>query len=172
MKNFLMYLILTFLFLSCVKKSEQANSLTDKEKILIEENLMLSELKFDAINNGNDVAYASLIDYYLNNHSDYYEILPLSILMEKKYNSERAYLMIYKQLIMIQNDGKYEDELLENLEDINKKQALYYLKKGSDKKNIGCINVLEKLYRKGIGVSLNIKKADSLSELSKNLTFK
>ena len=128
----------------------------------------MKQLKQNVIN-GKRSSYDYLIEYYNNNPSNTYELLPISILVANKYKYENAYLMIYINLVEMENNGKYHDSLFKNLNLGTKQMALFYLNKGSKAQEISSITILENLNRNGWGIPKNTKKADSLLNLEKKL---
>ena len=170
MKNFLnnkiLFLVL-ILFLSCCKK-DLKNTKKDLSKECLKSvyfsNERVLELKFDVINKGDSYSYGLLNLYYSYNPRKYYELLPISIIMANKYKNVDSYIDVYRNLIMINTNGVYNDSLINNLDENCKKMAISYLIKGKDE-SPSCLAKLELLYRKGFGVTQSTKKADSLSNI-------
>lgn len=128
----------------------------------------LKDLKLKAVN-GKKSSYDYLVDYYNNNPSESYDLLPISILAADKYNYSNACVMININLVQMANDGKYHDSLFKNLNNGNKRMSLYYLEKGAKANDLSCISILENLNRNGWGIEKNILKADSLLKVEKKL---
>lgn len=123
------------------------------------------ELKDKALNEGSSYAYDNILVYFSANESQYYELLPISIIMSDKYNNLKSNIVIYETIIKIYNNGLYDDKFLLNLSKPQQEFALFYLEKGARKKIPSCVITLEKLYREGIGVEKNEKIADSLGAI-------
>lgn len=167
MKKTILFLALIFLFLSCNNKTDE-NEIQLKNKHF-ESNYFsynqFLDLKDKALNKGNSYAYDDLLVYYSANESRYYELLPISMIVNEKYDNLKSNIVIYETIIKIYNNGIYNDSFLLNLKQPHKDLALFYLKKGAAKRIPSCVKTLEKLYRNGIGVEKNEKIADSLGAL-------
>jgi hypothetical protein len=160
------YLVLVLLTISCQKKKDDNNHLgiNYNDKII-------KELKDNSIERGDIDAYGRLVDYYSNNPSNFYEILPISIIVADKYSYDNAYASIFYEFVKIYNEGKSDYKLFANLNEQQRKYVLSYLVQGSQNKSVSSIGILEKLYREGIGVELNIIKADSLKKINQTLIY-
>ncbi|WP_128414555.1 hypothetical protein [Chryseobacterium sp. Leaf201] len=128
-------------------------------------------LKNDIIENGNEYSYIKLSTYN-ENMKFYGETLPFSLIMINKYNYKRGYDIIAEEMIAINNNGLYDIKYLKNLNAGDRDFVLYYLKLGLKEEDIESIFLFEKIYRNGLGINKNIKKADSLknvyTEMMKN----
>lgn len=154
-------LIISVLFLyCCCNKESNKNIVMDSNYFSFEQFLYLKD---KALEEGNSNAYDNLLVYYDANKTRYHELLSISIIMNDKYNNLQSNIVIYETIIKIYNDGNYNDSLLLNLNKTHREFALFYLKKGASKKIPSCVKTLEKIYRQGIGVPKNEKKADSLA---------
>lgn len=167
MKKTILFLALIFQFLSCNNKTDEKDiQLKGKyfESNYFTYNQFL-DLKDKALNEGNSNAYDNLLVYYSANESRYYELLPISMIVNEKYDNLKSNIVIYETIIKIYNNGIYDDSFLLNLKQPHKDLALFYLKKGAVKRIPSSVKTLEKLYREGIGVEMNEKIADSLGAL-------
>ncbi|WP_396163289.1 hypothetical protein [Flavobacterium sp.] len=167
MKKAILFLVTIFLFLSCNEKTDE-NEIQLKNKHFESNYFSYNQylnLKDKALNEGNSNAYDNLLVYYSANESRYYELLPISIIVNEKYDNIKSNIVIYETIIKIYNNGIYNDSFLLNLKQPQKDLALFYLKKGTVKRIPSCVKTLEKLYREGIGVKKNEKIADSLGAL-------
>jgi hypothetical protein len=167
MKKAILFLVTIFLFLSCNEKTDE-NEIQLKNKHFESNYFSYNQylnLKDKALNEGNSNAYDNLLVYYSANESRYYELLPISIIVNEKYDNIKSNIVIYETIIKTYNNGIYNDSFLLNLKQPQKDLALFYLKKGTVKRIPSCVKTLEKLYREGIGVKKNEKIADSLGAL-------
>ncbi|MGQ3088648.1 hypothetical protein, partial [Flavobacterium sp.] len=98
-----------------------------------------------------------------------YEQLSVSLIMNHKFDNQRSYYEIYRSMVELNNNFKYEIRKLANLNAPDKEYAMSYLVKGAKKNDIDCQAELEKIYRNGYGVKIDLKRSDSLySLLEKN----
>jgi hypothetical protein len=142
----ILFLVLT----SCVKKYD--GSLSQEE---------LNIFKQESINRGDNYSYSRLIVYY-GDKDNYYELLPYSFIMANKYKNVDGYFQVYYDLIKINNDGKYEEKLILNLDEETKSFALSNLMKGAMLGDGDCRDFLARHYRQGLGFPKNEKIADSI----------
>lgn len=123
------------------------------------------QYKKNALENGDEDSYNRLGLFYSYNPSLYYEYLPISIIMAEKHNLTIAYQNVYYATVKIYNKGIYTSNLFKNLNSQQKEFALYYLQKGHEKGDISATVELARIYRYGIGIEKDIKKAESLEEI-------
>ena len=117
-----------------------------KKEIKVNPELEYAEnLKRRCINDGDSKAYGELIDYYGRNHSEYYELLPISIIMADKYNNDNARISIYFLFIEIANNGRRDEKLFFKLDQAKKEFVLKYLIDGVKNGDSGCKAILEKI---------------------------
>jgi TPR repeat protein len=135
-------------------------------------NKKLDELKKKIIEKGDHYAYVRLGNYYSDQNRSY-ELLPYSLILEYKFNNEMVTTNSYNELLATFTQKQYnEGEDFAKLNNEERKLALYLLSSCAKKNKIGCIDELEKLYRKGIGVKKDIKKADSLKMHLDSIMYK
>lgn len=140
------------------------------------------ESKYKVVKDGDKFAYADLVLFYSYNKSKQFEILPYSLIMVEKHKKYDYCSYVFKDLLEFytgQELGNYyngkEESLiryLKNIELLNKEQkeyALYFLNLGAKNNAIGSVSDLEIINRNGLGVEINLKKADSLKKVLLNL---
>lgn len=150
MKYLKMFTVLFVLLLTnCVKNSDTVS---------LEE---LEIYKKAVIQKGDDYSFTRLTIFY-SDKSNYYELLPYSFIMAEKYKSVDGYFQIYYDLIRINNNGKYEERLILNLDEETKSFALSNLMKGAMLGDGDCRGFLAKHYRQGLGFPKNEQIADSI----------
>lgn len=142
--------LIVLLAVSCVKSDD--GSLTQFE---------IEKYKINALQSNDVDSYTRLLLHF-DNIGKYYEMLPYSILIAKKYKNPDAYYDVYRSIIRINNDGNFNEKLIENLKEVDKNFSLYYLIEGSKLNDVDCKVALAKHYRFGYGVIKNLKKSDSL----------
>lgn len=125
---------------------------------------IIQELRLRAITTGNDSSYGTYLDF-VNQENKYYDILSISLIMNHKYKSEKSYYQIYRAIVSMGNNSRYEPKQIENLQEIDRNYALYYLKEGAKKNIISCQAALEKIYRNGYGDKIDVKKSDSIYKI-------
>ncbi|RNA61787.1 sel1 repeat family protein [Chryseobacterium nematophagum] len=141
----------------------------DTTKIIIDtasafNKLQIEEFKKNVINKGDPDSFVKLIIHY-GNLSDYKELYKYALIMANQYNSGDGYSMVFESIIAMNNNDEYYD--ITDLAKINEKakvEALKYLEKGAKLNDINCMSKLQEIYRNGIGVEKNVKKADELEK--------
>ncbi len=127
-------------------------------------NNQIEEYKKDVVSNGDPDAFTRLIIHY-GNIPDYKELYKYALIMADKYNSGDGYSMVFESIIALNNNNEYYD--ITDFAKINEKaktEALKYLEKGASINDINCMSKLAQIYRNGIGVEKDIKKADELKK--------
>jgi hypothetical protein len=142
--------------ISCSKRDNDV-----KQKDVNQQEEAINHYKQIALLKGDDFAYGTYLEYCDNNNL-YLEKLPVSLIMNQKYNSKKSYYQIYRNIIELYNNNNYKAEYLENLNDIDKQFAISYLEEGAKKNSLDCQTTLEKILRKGYGAEKNTAKSDSL----------
>lgn len=162
MKKKIIIVILTLVILSCSRKDD-SKVIDSKED--------LAELKFKVVEKGDENAFTDLI-LRIGNSTSQYEILPYAMIMANKYNSGEGCHQVLLGILSVNNTNKYgyDASLIGKFNDIDKKNVIFYLKKGSILKNENCILSLEEMYRNGWGVKKDILKADSLRKEYKDIS--
>ncbi|WP_428069077.1 hypothetical protein [Chryseobacterium gambrini] len=151
LKN-LSFVIIIFTIINC---KESDHSLSQKE---------ISYLRNDIIKNGNEYSYIKLSSYN-DNMKFYGETLPYSLIMINTHGYKRGYDKIAEEVIRINNNGQYDIRYLKKLNPGDRDFILYYLKLGLNEGDIECIFLFENIYREGLSVDKDIKKADSLKNI-------
>ena len=129
-------------------KGKQKPDISDKnrvEKKTYFSTEALDEYKKKSVKYGDAQAYGYLVDNYYNSPSDYYELLPISMIMADKYNNDNARSSIYYQMIMINNEGKLNDTLFFKLNRAKQDFVVSYLIDGLKNNNPGCKALLKKI---------------------------
>ncbi len=109
-------------------------------------------LKKKCIYEGNKTAYGELIDYYGNYPSEYYELLPISIIMADKYNNDQARVAIYFEFIEMENNGSRDEKLFFKLEQSKKNLIIKYLMDGAKNNSPGCKEILKRIQKGGVKI--------------------
>jgi len=128
---------------------------------------LIQELRIQAITTGNDSSYGTYLDF-VNQENKHYDILTISLIMNHKYKSEKSYYQIYRAIVSMGNNSRYEPKQLENLQEIDRNYALHYLKEGARRNIISCQAALEKIYRNGYGDKVYPEKSDSIYKILEN----
>lgn len=156
MKKISIFIIL-FAFISC--KNSKKN--TDIPQLKID------DLKRDILNHQDNESYGIFQDLSANDSLNY-EPLSFSLILAEK-NNPRANFFVFYYMVAIFNNNRFEIDNLKNLSEVNKNFALHYLKHGAKMNEFSSRTHLEEIYRRGIGIEKNEKKADSiLSIIKKN----
>ncbi|CAA7193821.1 hypothetical protein [Chryseobacterium potabilaquae] len=124
----------------------------------------IEEFKKNVINKGDPDSFVKLIIHY-EDKSNYKELNKYALIMADKYNNGDGYNQVFIDIIAINNNNEYYD--ITDLAKISEKakfEALKYLKKGASINNINCMSMLAEIYRNGIGVEKDVKKADKLKK--------
>lgn len=142
-----------------------------KKATIDSKKLNISTIKQEIINDRDQQAYGIFLDVSANDSLNY-EALSFSILLANQKNGQ-ANLMVFVQMIEIFNKKKFFVKDFENLSEINKHYALHHLQEAASLQNTRGQLYLEEIYRRGIGVEKNEKKADSIHKvLLKSKTYK
>lgn len=155
-----------------VKSIVDSNEIEFKKSIYFNEE-RIKNAKYRVKYYGDVSAYSELSVYYSYNTSKKEEFLPYILLMVEKHKNFKYCTVAFNSFLEFysgkenQFDGNKESLMLflKNLDNLNinqKQYLLYFLEQGAIKNNFESINLLELLNREGIGVSKNLKKADSL----------
>lgn len=175
-------IITTLILLGCDKTIEKKKSATPitKEKQAFLKSAYFDEErvkndKYEVMKNGDWRAYSDLILYYKYNKSKEYEILPYSLLMVEKHKKYNYCANVFQDILGFYTEKKITDfydgeensmiTYLKNIELLSKEQknyAISYLNLGALHKDKNSITFLNIMYRNGIGVETNFKRADSL----------
>lgn len=159
----------------------------EKEKIVdvSKENFKKSEyfkedrIKDDKYNvkfKGDELSFGELELYYSYNHSRNEELLPYTLIMVERYKKYKYCTTVFNNLIEFYTEQEFQYDgtnkslivYLNNFKKLNedqKRYLLYFLKVGATYNDYGSINYMELLNREGIGVDVNLKKADSLKNV-------
>lgn len=168
--NIIIHFLLLSLVFSCSEKTNNENYGNSTE---IQGSVHFDKKSADAskkkiIEEGDIDAYKRLTLYCTRDR--YLEIFPYAIIMSEKYDNHMASYDVYELIVRSCNEkdykGRYTDALFAKLNDEQKRFAFYYLKKAAKKRNVGGVEVLERLYRNGIGIEKDIAKADSIAKVT------
>lgn len=153
-----------FIFLFCFVLFNSCNNYKNEGEIIeISDNRKyVNNLTERCIKNGDSKAFGELVDFYGRNPSERYEILPISIIMADKYNNDNARVTIYFQMIMINNNGKRDENLFFRLNQNHKDFIVSYLIEGAKNKNSGCEAILKKVLNGGYQLKNEDKQFESL----------
>lgn len=175
MKNISFILAVLLFVVSCNKKNVMTNpkqsfSKSDTVAEIIDtasafNKDKVKEYQTRVINNGDVLSFSKLIIHY-EDKSDYKELHKYTLIMADKYNNGSGYNQAFVNIVAMNNNNKYMD-VVEDFGKINqdaKGEALSYLKKGVSLNDINSMSMLADIYRNGIGIEKDIKKADELKE--------
>lgn len=127
-------------------------------------NNQIEEYKKNVISKGDYNSFTRLIIHY-EDKSNYKELQKYALIMADKYNSGDGCSQVFINIVAMNNNNEYYDITdFAKLNEENKSTALKYLKKGSSLNDIDCMSMLAEIYRNGIGVEKDIKKADELKK--------
>jgi TPR repeat protein len=161
-------LIFSIIIISCTnKKTEKKHIPFYMKTQYFPFNSYMSD-KFSAVEKGDEEAYKRLGLFYSYNPNLSYEYLSISIIMAEKHRVKRGYHEVYYSIVKIYNNGIYTSYNFKNLNKEQKALALYYLEKGVQNKEMGCFVELARIYRYGIGIEKNMKKAVDLERYITN----
>lgn len=154
MKKFSLFTVFAMCLISCEEKTPTYNP-----------ELKMDDLKREILNDKNDESYGVFLDVS-GNDSLNYEPLAFSLIMAEEDNP-RANFFVFEYMVAIFNHNEFEIDSLKNLSEANKNFALYYLKRGAKMNEFSSQIYLEEIYRRGIGIEKNEKKADSILSIIK-----
>ena len=117
----------------------------------------VAELKKRCVENGDEEAFGNLVDHYNNTLFEYYELLPIAMIMADKYNCDNARVAIYFWFLEMQNEGRSEKEFL-NLEKSKQDFILKYLIDGAKNKSQSCLGILHRLIQSGLKMESETEK--------------
>ncbi|MCJ7933843.1 MAG: hypothetical protein MUW56_09455 [Chryseobacterium sp.] len=143
-------------------KPDTANIIVDTASIFKKDEL--EEYKKNVIRKGDPNSFTRLIIHY-EDKSNYKELHKYALIMADKYHNGDGYSQVFINIIAMNNNNEYDD--ITDFAKINEKaksEALKYLEKGAKLNDIDCMSMLSEIYRNGIGVEKNVKKADELKE--------
>ena len=112
----------------------------------------LAEAKRNVFEKGDTGSYNDILFYYGDRNDDE-STLPYSIIMAFNYNNSDAYYVLYRTIIKMNNNGKFDYSLIKNLNNEDKKFAWNYLIKSSSLGNINAKSQLIDYYENGIYVT-------------------
>jgi hypothetical protein len=157
------------LFFSCSDKNNRGNTNESYgiQSSVHSDTISRSFLKRAIVEKGDIETYKRLSLYCGGDR--YLQILPYSIAMSEKHDNAMANFDIYNLIVRFCNEGnykgRYNDTLFANLNEEQKRFAFYYLEKGAKRRHPGCVVILERLYRNGIGLKKDVVKADSIAKV-------
>lgn len=185
MKNINVVLAILALITSCNKNNTNNTNMMDNTnaalpnepdttKIIVDtasvfQNNEIEGYIKNVINKGDAGSFTKLIIHY-EDKSNYKELQKYALIMADKYNSGDGYSQVFVNIVAMNNNNEYYDITdFAKLNEENKYTALKYLKKGASLNDIDCMSMLAEIYRNGIGVEKDIKKADELKEKIKKM---
>jgi len=138
------------LILSCNQSEKQVDTKIENKNDNGDNLEYVSGLKKRSIEKGDSNAFGELIDYYGRHPSKYHELLPIAIILADKYNNDKARIAIYTEMIMMNNNGDWDDKLFFNLNQTQQDFVVSYLIDGVKKdKNSECKSLLKKVIKGG-----------------------
>ena len=148
-KTLLFILILSII--SC--KNEKKTTISSSQ-------LNINDLKKEIIYDRNTESYGIFLDIS-GNDSLNYESLPLSMLLADDKNA-KANVMVFIQMVEVFNKKKFSIKKFKDLTEANRDFAFYHLEKAAGMGSFSGQVYLEEIYRNGIGIDKNERKADSI----------
>ncbi len=151
MKKHLFLLGLLFI-IGCNNNTKQPEKIAEKTKDKSQRYFSLervAELKKRCVENGDKEAFGNLVDHYNNTPFEYYELLPISIIMADKHNCDNARVAIYFWFLEMQNEGRDEKQFFK-LDKSKQDFILKYLMDGAKNKSPGCLGILNRLLQNGL----------------------
>lgn len=124
----------------------------------------LEEFKREVVNKGDNYSFSRLTIHYTEN-ANYKELHKYSLIMANKYNKGDGYRQAFEDIVAMNNNNSYRD--ISDFSKINakaKSEALKYLEKGILLNDVNSASILEEIYRNGIGVTKDIKKAEEIKK--------
>ncbi|AZI20667.1 sel1 repeat family protein [Chryseobacterium taklimakanense] len=146
----------------------------DTAKVIVDTASVFQDNKIEEYHNnvitkGDALSFTKLIIHY-EEKSDYKELQKYALIMADKYNSGDGCSQVFVNIVAMNNNNEYYD--ISDFAKINNKaknEALKYLEKGAKLNDIDCMSMLSDIYRNGIGVEKDVKKADELKRKIENL---
>ncbi|UIR55059.1 hypothetical protein LZQ00_12295 [Sphingobacterium sp. SRCM116780] len=126
-------------------------------------NNQIEEYQKNVINKGDVGSFSRLLIHY-DNLSNYKELHKYALIMADKYNNGAGCNQVFVDIVAINNNNDFDINALLRLNEKDKSTALKYLKKGALLNDIESILMLAEIYRNGIGVEKDVKKADELKK--------
>lgn len=148
----ILFLLGLLLIIGCNNTTKQPEKTTEKPKDKSQRYFTLErveELKKRCVENGDKEAFGNLVDHYNNTTSEYYELLPISIIMADKHNCDNARVAIYFWFLEMQNEGRDEKQFFK-LDKSKQDFILKYLMDGAKNNNPGCLHILNELRKNGL----------------------
>lgn len=164
----LIFLLSLISIISCQNSSKQQNSTKAQNDEYISSEWVTIQKK-KSLEEGNFRAFGNLVDYYGNNPSKEYEMLPIAIIMADKYNCDNARVAIYFWFLEMQNEGRDEKQFFK-LDKSKQDFILKYLMDGAKNRNVGCLGILVRLIENGLEIDKN--KVVEIKEAYKKATAK
>lgn len=174
-----------FLLIGCNKNKQEVKIKKDeffKSNYFSEERIKKD--KYEVKYKGDWRSYSELELYYSYNKKRKIELLPYSLLMVEKHKQFNYCKNVFENILEFYSEKEFRDyyngenssliNYLKNVELLNidqKNYAIYFLKLGANNNDNNCILYLDILYRNGIGVEKNLKKADSLKIILEKNNF-
>lgn len=146
----------------------------DTTKIIIDtasvfNKTQIEEYQKNVIDKGDVLSFNKLAIHY-EDRSNYKELQKYALIMANKYNNGDGCSQVFVNIVAINNNNEYYD--ITDFAKINEKaknEALRYLEKGVSLNDINSTSMLAEIYRNGIGVEKDVKKADELTRKIKEM---
>ncbi|CAA7389953.1 sel1 repeat family protein [Chryseobacterium fistulae] len=123
----------------------------------------LEDYKKNVINKGDQDSFIRLVVHY-GNLSNYEGQYKYALIMANKYNNGDGCNIVFMSIIAMNNNNDFNINYLATLNKKEKTEALKYLEKGAKLNDIDCMSMLAEIYRNGIGVEKDVRKADKLKK--------
>lgn len=172
------WLSMIFFIINCKKSNEEKDYYSvsepiDTSKVVFKDNVIsdtilsnqdLEEFKEGVIKKGDNYSFTRLIIHF-QEHNNYKELYNYAKTMADKYNKGDGYSQVFECIVAMNNDNLYRGiNDFANIDEKYKLEALKYLERGAQLNDINSATMLQEIYRNGIGVKKDIKKADELKK--------
>lgn len=178
-RNFAMLFLIVII--SCNKNSknimnnnEPLSNNQDTTKVIVDttsviKNNQIEEFQKNVIYKGDIYSFNRLAIHY-EDKSNYKELQKYALTMADKYNNGDGCSQVFVNIVAMNNNNEYYDITdFAKLNEKAKSEALKYLEKGVSLNDINSASMLAEIYRNGIGVDKDVKKADELKEKIKKM---
>ncbi|PQA91474.1 hypothetical protein B0A69_16800 [Chryseobacterium shigense] len=152
--------------ISSVKEVSDTLAIFENNKIsdTVINNKNLEEFKREVVTVGDLYSFNRLAIHYEEN-KNYKELYEYALIMADKYNKGDGCSQVFICIVAMNNKNLYRDILdFAKIDEKAKSDALKYLEKGVRLNDINSASMLQEIYRNGIGVKKDIKKADELKK--------
>ncbi|RNA61782.1 sel1 repeat family protein [Chryseobacterium nematophagum] len=123
----------------------------------------IEKFQKNVIDKGDVLSFNKLAIHY-EDKFDYKELQKYALIMANQYNNGDGFSQAFVNIIAMNNNNEYDITNLAKLNEKAKSEALESLEKGAKLNDIHCMSMLAEIYRNGIGVEKDVRKADKLKK--------